>query len=90
MNAPVRFLLIAHLDHVDLAFHAEEVAGQGERAAPLAGAGLGGDALDALLLVVVGLGDGRVGLVAAGRADALVLVVDLGRGVRAFLEAARP
>ena len=42
--------------------------GEGERAAPLAGAGLGGEALDAELLVVPGLRDGGVGLVAARRA----------------------
>jgi hypothetical protein len=54
-------------------------AGKGQGAAPLAGAGFGGEPLDAEDLVVVGLGHGRVGLVAAGRADALVLVVDARR-----------
>lgn len=37
-------------------------------------ASFGGQALDARLLVVEGLRDGGVGLVAAGRADTLVLV----------------
>ena len=40
-------------------------------------------------LVVVGLGNGGVGLVRAGRADALVLVVDVGRRVQRLLQAAR-
>ena len=44
-----------HAHHVDLALQPELSAGKGERAAPLAGAGLGGQALDAELLVVVGL-----------------------------------
>ena len=46
------------------------------------------EALDALHLVVVGLGDGGVGLVAAGGADALVLVVDVGRRVERLLQPA--
>jgi hypothetical protein len=40
------------------------------------------------LLVVEGLGDGGVRLVGAGRAHALVLVVDVGRGVEELLQAA--
>ncbi len=79
----IGLLLVADLDHVDLDLEAEQLAGEGQRRAPLAGAGLGGQALDACLLVVEGLGHRRVGLVAAGRADALVLEENLGRGVRA-------
>ena len=58
-------------------------AREGERAAPLPGAGLGREALDALLLVEERLGERGVRLVAAGRAHALVLVVDVGRACRA-------
>ena len=57
-----------------------------ERAVPpLAGAGLGGDALEALLLGVVGLGDGGVQLVGARGVVALKLVVDFGGGAQGLL-----
>ena len=42
--------------------------------------------LDALLVVVVGLRYGRVGLVRAGRRDALVLEVNPGGGVEGLFE----
>ena len=58
-------------------------AGEGERRAPLAGAGLGGDALHAFLLVVVGLRDGGVRLVRAGRARRLRTCSRCGRAYRA-------
>ena len=61
------------------------LAGEREGGAPLAGAGLGGELGDAFLLVVLGLGDGGVGLVRAGRADAFVLEVDLGRSAEGLL-----
>src|SRR5437764_6398545 len=73
-RAPVRLLLVRDPDHVDLALEPEQLAGERERAAPLAGAGLGREPRPALLRVVVGLGDRGVRLVAARRADALVLV----------------
>ena len=85
--APVGLLVVAHLDHVDDALEVEHLAGHAEGAAPLAGAGLGGEALGAVELVVVRLRDGRVALVRAGRADALVLEEDLGRRVERLLEA---
>ena len=88
-DAAVGLLVVADAHHVDRRTHVEDRAGHGQRAAPLARAGLGGDALDALHLVVVGLRDGGVGLVAAGRADALVLVVDVRRGVERLLQFAR-
>src|SRR5439155_5581787 len=47
-----------------------------QRAAPLAGAGFGGQSLGALRLVVEGLRDRRVRFVGAGRAAPLILVVD--------------
>ena len=63
-------------------------AGEGERRAPLAGAGLGGQPLDAGFLVVEGLRHRRVRLVAAGRADALVLVEDARRRIERLLQPA--
>ena len=75
-RAPVRLLLVRDLDHVDLALEPEELARERDGAAPLAGAGLGRDPRAARLLHVVGLRHGRVRLVAAGRADAFVLVED--------------
>ena len=85
----VRLLLIADLDHEDLDFEAEQLPGEGERRAPLPGAGFGRQLLDAGFLVVVGLRHRRVGLVAAGRADALVLVEDARRRIERLFEAAR-
>ena len=64
-------------------------AGHGEGGAPLAGAGLGGDALEALLLGVVGLGDGGVQLVGARGVVALKLVVDFGGGAQGLLQKLR-
>ena len=87
--AAVRLLVVARADHVDLDLEAEHGAGEGQRAAPLAGAGLGREPGHALGLVVVRLRQGRVGLVAAGRAAALVLVVDVGRRIERRLESMR-
>src|ERR671914_62471 len=75
-RAPERLLLVRDLDHVDLALEPEQLAGERERAAPLAGAGLGREARSPLPDVVVRLRHRRVRLVAARRADALVLVED--------------
>ena len=75
-RAPERLLVVRDANHVDLALEPEQLAGERERAAPLAGAGLGREARAALALVVEGLRDGGVRLVAAGGADALVLVED--------------
>ena len=83
-------LLVADLHHVDLAVQPQVGAGHGEGGAPLAGAGLGGDALEALLLGVVGLGDGAVQLVGAGGVVALKLVVDFGRGLELLFQAVGP
>src|SRR5438067_12427821 len=76
-RAAIRLLFEAGFDHVDSAFESEQRAGEGQGAAPLTGAGLRGQAADAFGLVVVGLSNGRVRFVAAGGADALVLVVDV-------------
>ncbi len=72
----VRLLFIAHAHHVDLAFEPEVRTAHGQRRAPLAGPGLGGQAFDASQFVVVGLRHGGIRLVRAGGADAFVLVVD--------------
>ena len=83
-------LLVADLHHVDLAVQAQVSAGHGEGRAPLTGAGLGGDAFEALLLGVVGLGDGAVQLVGAGGVIALKLVVNFRGGLELFLQAVGP
>jgi len=88
-HAAVRFLVVADAHHVDRAFHSEELAGQSQGAAPLSGPRLGGQPLDAGALVVVGLRHGGVGLMAAGRAGAFVLVIDMRRGVERLFETAR-
>ena len=59
-RAAIGLLVVADAHHVDLAIQAEEGAGHGQRRAPLAGAGLGGEVLGAVLLVVIGLRDGGV------------------------------
>uniref|UniRef100_A0A0A9EEK9 Tryptophan synthase-related n=1 Tax=Arundo donax TaxID=35708 RepID=A0A0A9EEK9_ARUDO len=76
---PVRLLVVrrAHLPH--LAVEAEEAAGEGERAAPLAGAGLSDHVLHPSGGVVPRLRHGGVGLVRPRRTGPLVLVVDLRR-----------
>ena len=85
--AAERFLLIGDLDHVDLAVEAEVRTRHGEGRAPLAGTGLGRDALEALVLGVVGLCNGGVQLVGAGGVVAFELVVDLRRGLELFFQA---
>ena len=88
-NKPMA-LLIADLDHIDIAFQAEKLAGQGERRTPLTGAGLSGQAFGASHLVEIGLGNRGVGLVAAGGAGAFVFVVDVRRCLERLLEAHCP
>ena len=84
--APVRLLMVAHLDHVDLQAEAEHLAGHREGRAPLSGAGLRGDPGDARLLVVEGLRHGGVRLVGARRAHAFMLEEDLGLRADGLLE----
>ena len=86
-DPPVRLLVVARPDHVHLDLEVEDRPGEGERAPPLAGPRLGREPGHAFHLVVVRLGQGRVRLVAAGRAAALVLVVDVGRRIERLLEA---
>ena len=86
-DAPVGLLTVGYADHVDRAVHPELPAGQGERGAPLARAGLGGQASDTLLPVVEGLRDSRVRFVGSRWAHALILVEDVGRGIQELLQA---
>ena len=88
-HAAVWFLIVADPHHVDRTFHPEELAGQRQRAAPLSGARLGSQPLDAGALVVVRLRHGRIGLVAARRASAFVLVIDVRRGIERLFEVPR-
>src|SRR5215204_4647592 len=76
-DSPVGLLLEADADHVDRAIETHHTAGERHRRTPLARAGLCGKSLYTLLAIVVGLGDGGVGFVAARRADTFVLVVDV-------------
>ena len=85
----VRFLVKADPHHVNLAFDPELRAGKSKGAAPLAGAGLGGHSLDAEDLVVVSLGNGGVGLMAARGTEAFVFKVDPCRCVQLFFQAPR-
>ena len=89
-RAAIGLLVIAGADHPHLALQAEEPTGEGQRRAPLAGARLGRELLDAGRGVLVGLGHGRVGLVRAGGGDALVFVVDVSRGIELALQPAGP
>ena len=73
-------LLIGDLDHIDMAVHMQVCAGHGEGRAPLAGARLRRDAGQALLLGVIGLGDGGIQLMTAAGVVALKFVVDFRRG----------
>ena len=53
-DAAVGIPVNAYLDHIHFQVNVEEVAGQGQRAAPLPGAGLGGQRLSSCLIVVEG------------------------------------
>ena len=85
----VRLLVVRRPHLPDLALEVELRAGEGQRGAPLAGAGLGGQLRDARLGVVERLRHRGVRLVRAGRRDALVLVVDPGRRAERLLQPVR-
>ena len=85
----VGLLVVAGADHEHLDLEPEYRSGERERAPPLASTRLGREAGHALGLVVVGLGERRIRLVAARRAPALVLVVDVGRRAERPLETMR-
>ena len=82
-----RLLGEADLDHVHAQVDAHHLAAEGQGGAPLAGAGFRRHPFRAGDLVVVGLRDGGVRLVAAGGRDGLVLEVDLGGRAEGAFEA---
>ena len=87
-RAAVRLLVVGDPHHEDLNLDAEERAGKRERRSPLSRRrSRSRSSRDAGFLVVEGLRDGRVRLVAAGRAHAFVLVVDARRRLERLLEA---
>src|SRR4029077_6198524 len=77
----VRLLIETDLHHVDAYFEPEKRAGEGERRAPLPGAGLGGEPPDPGLLVVKGLRHRGIRLMAAGGAPAPLFLVNFCRGI---------
>ena len=79
-------LLVGALDHIHIAGQPKVGAGLRKGGAPLAGPGLGGDAGQALLLGVIGLGHGGIQLVGAGSVVALKFVVDPGRGAQGLFQ----
>ena len=83
-------LLVADLYHIHLAVQTQVCASHGQGRAPLAGAGLGGNTFEALLLGIIGLGNGAVQLVGAGGIVALKLVVDFGGGAQGLFQAVGP
>ena len=83
-------MLVADLHHEHLAVQPQIRAGHGQGRAPLTGTGLGGDALEALLLGVIGLRDGGVQLVGAGGVVALEFVVNFSRGPKRLFQAVGP
>ena len=83
----VGLLVVGDAHHVDEDLDVEERAGEGERRPPLPGAGLGGEAADALGGVVVRLRHRGVRLVRARGGDALVFEEDPRRGVECLLQA---
>ena len=85
-HSAIGLLIVADLDHIDFAFQAEELAAQGQGAAPLPGASLRGQAFSPFLLSIVCLGHGSVWLMAAGSADPFVFVEDLCRGIKRLLQ----
>ena len=85
--AAIGLLLIADPHHVDFDLQIEKRSRQSQSRAPLSGPCLRGEPPNPGLFVVVGLGHGGVGLVAAGRADTLVFVVNMCRRIERFLQA---
>src|ERR1035437_10236195 len=88
-HAAVWLLVVTAPHHVHGAFHAEKLACQGQRAAPLPRPGFGGQPLDARALVVVRLRHRGIRLVAAGRTGAFVFEIDARRRIKQLLQAAR-
>ena len=87
-GATIRLLVVAYPHHVNLAVEAEERASHGQRRSPLSCAGLGGEMLGAVHLVVVDLRHGGVELMRAGGACAFVLVVNVRGRIEGLLKPA--
>ena len=85
----IGLLLVADLDHIDIAFQAKQPARQRQGRTPLARARFSGEPFGAGDLVVISLRHGGVGLVAAGGAGAFVFVINVRRGLERLLEAHR-
>jgi len=81
-HAAVGLAVKAYFDHVYFAFHVEEFTGNRKCDAPLTGAGLGGNTLDTLFLVVIGLRNSCIQFMAAGRAGTFVFIIDSGRRIQ--------
>ena len=79
-------LFIGAFDHEHLQVQTQIGTCHAQCRAPLTGAGLGGDALESLLLGVIGLCNGGIQLMAAAGVVALKFVVDLCRCAELFLE----
>ena len=79
-HVAVRLRVVRGADLEDLTLQAEGFGGEGQRRAPLAGAGLGDHFGHPGLRIGVRLGDGRIGLVTADWGGTLVFVVDPGGG----------
>ena len=86
----VGFLRVTRADHVDRTIEVEELGGKGKCRSPLPCTCFGRDPLNPRLPVTVGLGNRGIGLMASCRAYALVLVVDLCRGLEELLKPVGP
>ena len=90
-NLPAEGLLfVGNLYHIYLAVQIKVRASHGQSGTPLTCAGLGGHALQPLLLCVVCLGNGGIQLVTAAGIVALKLVADLRRCAQLLLQAVCP
>ena len=86
----IGFLVVGdpHLKHGNI--NIKQRTGEGERRAPLTGTGFRSEGTNACFPVVERLGNGGIGLVAARRAHAFVLVENLRRCAKRLLEPVSP
>ena len=88
-QAAIGLLVVADANHPDGALKPEKLASQRQRRAPLPRTGLRSKAASACELVVVGLRDRGVRLMAADRAGAFVLVINVSGRVQRLLQTNR-